>query len=100
MEVLFCFSVNRLSKDDDTPGTPGTPGSKSPSPMLSLPKQVLNSLSPTASPLLGSPLGSRTPFGRPRNVSFVNPSPLVKIVLDGVSAKVGYTAINPIHSIH
>ena len=49
--------------------------------------------SPTSSPMLGyQPVGSKPHIsqghGRARNVSFVNPCPLLKIVLDGLSSKV------------
>lgn len=67
--------------------------------MTTLPRKFRtqsNPRSPTSSPLPGyysmdSPaLGTRMNYGhgRSRNVSFVNPSPLVKIVLDGVCSKV------------
>ena len=63
-----------------------------PSPVLSLPKHLTESLSPSTLMPASPSLSSRVPFKRERNFSFANPSPLMKLILDGVSAKVSKMA--------
>ena len=62
------------------------------SPMLGLPKHLTESLSPSTLMPASPSLSSRVPFKRERNFSFANPSPLMKLILDGVNAKVSKMA--------
>ena len=82
---LLLLFVSRLTLQDSA-------GGKSPL-LTTLPrKPKAGSRSPVASPIpVCHSVSSSSPkvgYGRTRNVSFVNPSPLMKIVLDGIASKV------------
>lgn len=92
LHYLIDFYLIRLSQDSVDGGMN--------SPMMStLPRKfrTRGGSSPLSSQKFSSSIDSPNigvrQRGRERNVSFVNPSPLVKIVLDGISSKVSYIVI-------